>query len=91
MKITVNLRTGDGGHVNKKPFTYKLTLNGKPIEMKPRYDDVRMTFDSFQGWQIWMGNWSTIKPVRIKNGDVLRITADQDWSAISGITISVGE
>jgi len=88
MRLTMNLRTNDGGHVTKRQFTYRVLLNGKPVTMKKDYENVRMTFDSFQGWQIWMGNLSSEKPIKIRNGDTLQLIADQDWSAVTGITLS---
>ncbi len=88
MRLTMNLRTADGGHVTKRPFTYRVLLNGKPVVMKKDYENVRMTFDSFQGWQIWMGNLSSDKPITVRNGDTLQIIADQDWSAIAWIELA---
>ncbi len=86
-ELAVRLRVGDGGHVLKNSFKYQIEIDNKPVLMKTDYDDVGMTYDSFQGWKIIMGTWKTPRPIALRNGSRIRITARQDWSAVVSITL----
>lgn len=72
------------------PNGYTLTINGKPVPMQAEYQHVRETFDSGQGWKIHVGSLDSLKTVKVRNGDRLRITCHQDWSAIVRVRL-VGE
>ena len=74
------VRTGDDG--DGKPYRYTVTVNGDPVAMQDEYEYVRETFDSAQGWRILRGSTSSLQPVKLRNGDRLRITCHQAWSAI---------
>jgi hypothetical protein len=87
-ELAVRLRVGDGGHVLKNSFTYRIEIDHKPIRMKSDYEEVGMTYDSFQGWKIIMGTWKSAQPLTVRNGSRIRITAEQNWSAVVSITLA---
>jgi hypothetical protein len=79
-KIQIVVRSWDG--YSSSRFRYSVTLNGKPVAMPEKYLYERETFDSAQGWKIFAGTLISTEPVKLQNGDRLRITCHQDWSTI---------
>lgn len=87
-RIRIVVRSWDGYSGSR--FRYAVTLNGKPVAMEDRYQYERETFDSAQGWKIFAGTLSSVQPVKLRNGDRLRVTALQDWSSVIQIRL-IGE
>ncbi len=76
------VRTGDDGGPVRRPYQYSVFINGRPVAMQDKYQYERETFDSQQGWKILIGTISSAKPVKLRNGDRLRVTCHQAWAAI---------
>ncbi len=87
-KIQIVVRSWDG--YSSSRFRYSVTLNGKPVAMPEKYLYERETFDSAQGWKIFAGTLISTEPVKLRNGDRLRIASHQDWSTIIKIRL-IGE
>jgi beta-galactosidase len=87
-KIQVVVRSWDGYSPSR--FRYSVSINGKPVAMQEKYQYERETFDSAQGWKIFVGTLSPVEPVKVRNGDHLRITCHQDWSTIVRVRL-IGE
>jgi len=87
-KIQLVVRSWDGYSSSRSK--YSVTLNGKPVAMHDKYQYERETFDSAQGWKIFAGTLTSLEPVKVRNGDRLRVTALQDWSTVIKIRL-IGE
>jgi len=82
--VSLRIRVRSGG----TPHKYTLTINGKVVPLPSEYQHEQETFDSQQGWKICVGDLMTPQPIKLRNGDTLRITTHQDWSAIVQIQLT---